>query len=223
MTMSSPKAQRMSPARNPSTPTTEKARKAASAEIQKRLDAMEAPQTGDVAPTGQPATEGGVTAKAGSPRPPAQTSGGKGGKGKKGAKAAKAEKPAKGKAGAELVVAVDRRTPKGAVRELERDAARMNAEAAKKGGKAPKPEKPKRLSCLDAAAQVLSASKEPLKAKEMIEAMGKQGLWSSPNGKTPEASLYAAIIREIAAKGVDARFVKTERGTFAAPPHGKGR
>jgi len=65
--------------------------------------------------------------------------------------APKAEKPAKGKVGTVVVVAVDRRTPKGAVKELEREAARMNAAAAKKGGKAPKPEKPKRLSCLDAA------------------------------------------------------------------------
>ena len=215
-----PKAQRISPAR---TPSSEKARKAASAEIQQRLDALEAPQTADVAPTGEAAPEGEVTAKAGSPRPRAQTSGGKGGKGKKGkgAKPPKAEKPAK--VGTEVVVGVDRRTPKSAVKELEREAARMNAAAAKKGGKAkaPKPEKPKRLSCLDAAAQVLAASKEPMKAKEMIEAMGKQGLWSSPNGKTPEASLYAAIIREVAAKGVEARFVKTERGTFAAA--GKGR
>ena len=90
--------------------------------------------------------------------------------------------------------------------------------------KAAKPAKPKRLSCIDAAAQVLGAAKEPMKAKEMIEAMAKKGLWTSPNGKTPEASLYAAIIREIANKGVEARFVKTERGTFAAAPHtGKGR
>jgi hypothetical protein len=63
---------------------------------------------------------------------------------------------------------------------------------------------------------VLSAAKEPMKAKEMIEMMGKKGLWSSPNGKTPEASLYAAVIREIAAKGNEARFVKTDRGSFAA-------
>ncbi|MBY0312671.1 MAG: winged helix-turn-helix domain-containing protein [Phycisphaerales bacterium] len=43
-----------------------------------------------------------------------------------------------------------------------------------------------------------------------------KGLWKSPGGKTPEATLYAAIIREIAAKGKDARFRKTERGVFVA-------
>jgi len=57
------------------------------------------------------------------------------------------------------------------------------------------------LSALDAAAKVLAASKEPMRARDLIAAMADQGLWSSPNGKTPEATLYAAMIREIAAKG----------------------
>ena len=39
----------------------------------------------------------------------------------------------------------------------------------------------------------------PMRAKEMIAAMEAKGLWTSPGGKTPEATLYAAIIREIAA------------------------
>ena len=34
----------------------------------------------------------------------------------------------------------------------------------------------------------------------MIEAMASQVLWKSPGGKTPHATLYAAIIREISAK-----------------------
>jgi hypothetical protein len=75
---------------------------------------------------------------------------------------------------------------------------------------------PKRTSALDAAAQVLAASKEPMRPKDLIAAMAEQALWSSPNGKTPEATLYAAMIREIAAKGSDARFRKVERGLFAA-------
>jgi hypothetical protein len=92
------------------------------------------------------------------------------------------------------------------------------ADKAKKPAKAvePKAEKPKRLSALDAAAQVLAKAGAPMKAKEMVAEIVAKGLWKSPAGKTPEATLYAAIIREIAAKGRDARFVKTERGTFAA-------
>jgi hypothetical protein len=80
----------------------------------------------------------------------------------------------------------------------------------------PKGDKPKKLSALDAAAQVLAASKEPMNAKEMIEAMAAKGLWTSPGGKTPHATLYSAILREIGAKGKEARFKKTDRGHFAS-------
>jgi len=79
--------------------------------------------------------------------------------------------------------------------------------------------KPKRISALDAAAQVLGGSKVPMRATEMVAAMEAKGLWTSPGGKTPEATLYAAIIREIAAKGTASRFKKHERGVFVA---GKG-
>ncbi len=74
--------------------------------------------------------------------------------------------------------------------------------------------KPKRLGVLNAAAQVLKASGQPMRSGEMIAAMVEQGLWQSPNGKTPEATLYAAIIREIGTKGDSARFRKVERGKF---------
>ena len=73
----------------------------------------------------------------------------------------------------------------------------------------------KKLSALDAAAKVLGEATEPMASKEMIEAMATKGYWTSPGGKTPHATLYAAIIREINTKGEDARFVKTDRGRFA--------
>lgn len=82
--------------------------------------------------------------------------------------------------------------------------------------KAAKPVKEKKVSCIDAAAQILAASKTPMNTKEMIEAMAANELWVSPGGKTPAATLYSCIIREIATKGKDARFTKTERGKFAA-------
>jgi len=72
----------------------------------------------------------------------------------------------------------------------------------------------KKLSALDAAAKVLGESKEPLNAKEMVEAMSAQKYWTSPGGKTPHATLYSAILREIQKKGDDARFRKAERGRF---------
>jgi hypothetical protein len=75
-------------------------------------------------------------------------------------------------------------------------------------------DKPRKLSALDAAAQVLAASKEPMNAKQMVEAMAAKGLWASPSGKTPHATLYSAVLREIGTKGKEARFKKLDRGKF---------
>lgn len=72
------------------------------------------------------------------------------------------------------------------------------------------------LSCIDAAAKVLADAKEPMTTKAMIEQMAAQGLWSSPNGQTPAATLYSAILREIKTKGKEARFKKADRGLFKA-------
>ncbi len=87
----------------------------------------------------------------------------------------------------------------------------------KKATKAPtkKPAATKKLSALDAAAKVLTDSKQSMTTKEMIEQMAAKKLWTSPGGATPHATLYSAILREINAKGKDARFKKTERGKFA--------
>ena len=74
---------------------------------------------------------------------------------------------------------------------------------------------PKRLSALDAAAQVLSETGQPMNCQEMIGAMAAKGYWTSPGGKTPAATLYSALLREIKVKGAQARFQKTERGKFA--------
>jgi hypothetical protein len=76
--------------------------------------------------------------------------------------------------------------------------------------------KDKKLSAIDAAAKVLATAKEPMNCKELIEALAAKKLWTSPGGKTPHATLYSAILREINTKGKDARFKKTERGKFAA-------
>ena len=72
-----------------------------------------------------------------------------------------------------------------------------------------------RMSGLDAAARILAESKKALNCKELVAEAFKKNLWKS-EGATPEATIYAAIIREIASKGSDARFKKTERGRFAA-------
>jgi hypothetical protein len=83
--------------------------------------------------------------------------------------------------------------------------------AAKKAG-APKE---KKLSLIDAAVQVLGKAKEPMGTKELVAQITEQNLWSPRSGgKTPHATLYSAILRELQKKGKDARFQKVERGRF---------
>ncbi len=88
--------------------------------------------------------------------------------------------------------------------------------AATKKSASPKAKSGDKLSALDAAAKVLAEAGEPLNTKQMVEAMAAKKLWTSPGGKTPHATLYSAILREINTKGNDARFKKTERGKFTA-------
>lgn len=76
------------------------------------------------------------------------------------------------------------------------------------------PAQAKKLSALDAAAQVLKASGQAMRTSEMISAMAEQGLWTSPGGKTPAATLYSAILREMATKGAQSRFRKIDAGKF---------
>jgi hypothetical protein len=81
-----------------------------------------------------------------------------------------------------------------------------------KPAKTPRPPRP---SGLTAAYQVLLDAGEPLQCKAMVEKVLAAGTWKT-GGKTPEATIYAAIIREIRAKGAESRFRKTDRGLFEA-------
>ncbi|MBL8757817.1 MAG: winged helix-turn-helix domain-containing protein [Phycisphaerae bacterium] len=99
---------------------------------------------------------------------------------------------------------------------------RVAAPRAAKPAKPPKPITPKRVSLLDAAATVLAGAKEPMMAKEIVAEVLSRGLWST-KGETPEATLYAAMIREIANKksaGGGPRFKKVDRGLFIARKEG---
>ncbi len=89
--------------------------------------------------------------------------------------------------------------------------------------KAAPPLKADRTSLLDAAAAVLAKGKEPMSCLQMVEAVLKAGTWKS-GGKTPAATLSAAIHREVRDKGKEARFAKAERGRFRlrAARAGKG-
>src|SRR5262245_58151308 len=93
--------------------------------------------------------------------------------------------------------------------------AKKTPEAAKdSSNKSPTRKHDDRLSEIDAAAKDLADSKEPMNTKAMIEQMAAKGLWTSPGGKTPHATLYSAILREITDKGAEARFQKVDRGQF---------
>lgn len=79
----------------------------------------------------------------------------------------------------------------------------------------------KRLSALDAASQVLAGlsgkvAVDGLSAADLIERMATAKLWTSPGGKTPSATLSAAMAREIATKGTASRFRKVGPGRFAS-------
>jgi hypothetical protein len=90
------------------------------------------------------------------------------------------------------------------------------AKAAKSAKTKPEAEaRPKKLGCLDAAAKVLGETSQAMTCQEMIDAMAAKNYWTSPNGKTPAGTLYAAILREITTKAKESRFTKTERGKFA--------
>jgi len=62
---------------------------------------------------------------------------------------------------------------------------------------------------------VLVLAGRPMNTKEMVEKMLADGLWKT-GGRTPAATIYAAILRQVRAKGKDARFRKTDHGQFQA-------
>ena len=72
----------------------------------------------------------------------------------------------------------------------------------------------KKPSGLDAAVRVLTEAGEALNCKDIVDRALAKSYWQT-NGKTPHATVYSAILREIQKKGSDARFTKTERGKFA--------
>ena len=83
-----------------------------------------------------------------------------------------------------------------------------------KGEAAPAAEK--KGSALTAAARVLTEAGTAMTCQELIGVMAAKGYWTSPGGKTPHATLYSAILREITVKGDASRFQKAAPGRFAA-------
>ena len=84
---------------------------------------------------------------------------------------------------------------------------------APESGSGPRPEK--KLSLLNAAAQVLATCRTPMNCKEIIAKAVEMGLWTPTGAKTPEQTLYSGIFREIK-NTEEPRFRKsaTRKGSF---------
>ena len=76
------------------------------------------------------------------------------------------------------------------------------------------PRKEKKLSLMDAAVEVLRIAKQPMNTREIIEAATELKLWQPTGAKTPEQTLYGAIVRENKTKE-HPRIVKSDiKGKF---------
>ena len=83
--------------------------------------------------------------------------------------------------------------------------------------KTAKPEpKERKPGILTIAANILKSAKKPMTTKEIVEQALAKGLWET-KGKTPSATLYSAILREVLNKGDKARFARGEKhGQFCS-------
>jgi hypothetical protein len=93
------------------------------------------------------------------------------GKGKSGGKKAKGKARANAKSEPDAVAASATPAPR--------------AEAKKKSRGQKKAQGQKKMSCLDAAAKLLTETGQPMTCPNLIEAMAAKVYWSSPAGKTP--------------------------------------
>ena len=67
----------------------------------------------------------------------------------------------------------------------------------------------KKLSLLDAAVQVLAASRIPMNTKELVAKAIEMNLWIPTGAKTPEQTLYSGLFREIKTRETP-RIIKCE-------------
>ena len=84
-----------------------------------------------------------------------------------------------------------------------------------RGGAGPRP-----ISLLTAAADLLAETGQTMNSRQIVRELGERGTWSSPAGKTPDATLYSSANREVIEKGEQSRFVRAGKGQFAASEYG---
>jgi hypothetical protein len=93
--------------------------------------------------------------------------------------------------------------------ELDAAVKAADAKGRAKKAKAAKAKGERKPGCLDAAVRVLQEAGKPLQCGDIVKVALEKGYWQT-KGATPGATLYAAIIRECAAKGAKARFRRAE-------------
>jgi hypothetical protein len=109
------------------------------------------------------------------------------------------------------VAAKARRASKDATDARQRDTGERDATGCQREANDAKP-----MSLLNAAAHLLSlGTGDAMRCKDIVDLAVARGLWTPGEGKTPAATLHAAISREITNKGEASRFMKAERGKFA--------
>ena len=86
--------------------------------------------------------------------------------------------------------------------------AAADARRAKKT-KVAKPKGERKPGALDAAVRILREAGKPMNCDAIVKQALAKGYWQT-KGATPSATLYAAMIRECAAKGAKARFRRAE-------------
>ncbi len=86
-----------------------------------------------------------------------------------------------------------RKATTAALKSIEANIEAIDGAGKKRKAKGTKQPKANKLSALDAAAQVLVESGQPMNTREMIETLAAKKLWTSPGGKTPHATLYTVV------------------------------
>ncbi len=128
--------------------------------------------------------------------------------------AASADKPTKPKPARKKLTAAERKEVQAKARTKQPKEVAPPAELkpAKKTTKTKAAPGDKQMSLIDAAIEVLRKAKEPMNCKEMVQAVFEAKLWTPGTGKTPHATLYSAILRDM--KSDTPRFEKVDRGQF---------
>lgn len=69
-------------------------------------------------------------------------------------------------------------------------------------------------TALQAAELVLMEMGKPLHCRELVQVMLSKGLWTT-KGRTPAATLYVALRRDMNGKGSDSRLRHAGKGLFS--------